>query len=318
MTRSIQRLTLLVSSMLAVAALAATTAWAGDRYGPTDGRAGEYDSSAYGYQSDVDLGRVEYGRADGAYDGSHWDSQTSRSRSEYERRDIRSRAYSDEQIDDAEQVDPCAVQYRLTGRRCSEGAVGRDRHARLDQDRSVERGDDLEQIDPCAMHHHVTGRGCDPDEQAYRDGRVSREGSAWRSERAYGGERARAGAGAYYDQFDDADGYADACVVAHERLGDRCPYAAPQPYRDRVVWVEERLPDSFFISEGGVGPGMVDFGDEGGGGGFVFADGFANANASASARAQASVSVSIAAHNRHMMGYPHKMMHGGCGCKRGR
>jgi len=266
MTRSIQRLALLIPSILAVAALTATAAWAGDRYSQTDPRADEYVSSDYGYQSDIDPG--------GAYGDSRWNDRSSWSRSEYDRRDSRSRTYSDEQVYEAEQMDPCAVQYR------------------------------------------VTGRGCAPDQGSYRGGGMSREGSAWRSERVYDEERASA-----YDRAYDADGYVDACVVAHERVGERCPYAERRTYRDqdRVVWVEERLPDTFFISEGGVGPGIVDYGGGGGGGGgFGFADGLAgaNASASASASAQASVSLAIAVHN-HGMGYPHKMPHGGCGCKKG-
>ncbi len=311
MTRSIQRLALLVSSTIAVAALTVSAAWAGDRYGATDGRAGEYAASDYGYQSDAEPGRADYDGADGAYGDSRRDVQSSRSRSEYERSDSRSRVYSDERVDDVEQVDPCAVQYRLTGRRCLGDRVETRSDERIHESRPSRRDDDLEQIDPCAVHYHLTGHRCGADKESYRDGRVSRDTSSWRSERAYSDESASA-----YDRFDDADGYVDACVVAHERLGDRCPYAGRRSYRDRVVWVEERLPDSFFISEGGVGPGIVDFGESGGGGGFVFSDSFANASASASARAQASVSLSIAAHNRHMMGHPHKM-HGGCGCKKG-
>jgi hypothetical protein len=331
MTRSIQRLALLVSSILAVAALAATAAQAGDRYGSTDGRADGYAAGDYGYPPDVDPGRADYDQSYGGYGDSRRDAQSSRSRYEYERRDSRAQRSFDGQVDDAEQVDPCAVQYRLTGRRCGGDDAAPGHHARLEEGRFSRRGDDLEQVDPCAIQSRVAGRGCASDEQFYGGGaRVSREGSAWRSERVYGDERGWAyarnyGARGYDDRsYGDGyrdDGYVDACVVAHERIGERCPYAEGRREQDRVVWVEERLPDTFFISEGGVGPGIVDFGGGGGGGGgFAFADGFANANASASASAsaQASVSVSIAAHNhRMMMGYPHKMMHGGCGCKKG-
>jgi len=271
MTRSIQRLTLLVSSTLAVAALAASAAWAGDRYGPTDGGAGEY-----GYQSSIAPEGYDYGRAGDSYGDSRWEAQSSRSRSEYERRDIGSRINADEQAGDVEQVDPCAVQYRVAGHRCGS------------------------------------------DEDSYRGGRVSREGSSWTFERVYEDERASA-----YGRSYEADRYADACVAAHERLGEHCPYAQRPRYRDedRVVWVEERLPDSFFISDGGVGPGIVDYGGGGGGGGFVSDEGFANAsaNASASASARTSVSLAIAVHNHNHgmgMGRTHKTGHSsGCGCK---
>jgi len=309
MTRSTQRLARLVSAAVAVAALTATAAWAGDRYGPADSGAGEY--SGYGYQQGAD-----YDRADSSYDDGRWDAQSSRSRSDYERRDSRTRVYTDAQAGDVEQVDPCAVQYRLTGRRCLGDGAAPYRGARIDEERFSERGGDLEQVDPCATQYRMTGRRCASGEEFYRGARVSREDSGWRSERINGDERA-----AGYDRIDDADGYVEACVVAHERIGERCPYAQGRRDQDRVVWVEERLPDSFFISEGGVGPGIVDYGGGGGGGGgFEFADSFAgaNASASASASAQASVSLAIAVHNHNMMHYPHKMTHGGgCGCKKG-
>ena len=61
-------------------ALAAASAWAGDGYGPADGRSGGYASSDYGYQ--------------GAEQGG-WDAQSSQSRSEYDHRASETRRFDD-------------------------------------------------------------------------------------------------------------------------------------------------------------------------------------------------------------------------------
>jgi len=287
MTLPIQRLGLLVSSAMAIAALAAASAWAGDGYGPADGRSGGYASSDYGYQ--------------GAEQGG-WDAQSSQSRSEYDHRASETRRF-----DDVEEVDPCAMQHRLTGRGCEDRDVHGDRGARYGRG-GEDRGGDIEAVDPCAAQYRMTGRGCEVGGGAryFRD----QESSERRYDRV---DRAAA-----YDRMGDEDGFVDACVVAHERRGERCPYQSSTP----VVWVEERLPDSFFFADGSVGGGVVDYGGGGGGGGgFGFGEGFssANADASSSASASASVSVAIAMRNHHMMPhYPQKMPHGGgCGCGSG-
>jgi hypothetical protein len=280
MTRPIQQLGRLACATLACVVMA-SSAGAGDRYAPADGPQDPYASNDYGYRSDDAPGHADYGARGG-------DDRSSRSSAQYDRRSTRSQTYADRGFDDVEQIDPCAVHYRLTGASCHSGIA-----------------------DP------AYGRRSDRDE------------SAWRSEYDDRADIARADG---YDRFADEDGYVDACVVAHERIGQRCPYdrqgrverswSERGSYRDddRVVWVEERLPDSFFVSDGGVGPGIVDYGGGGGGGGgFAGAESFAGADAFAasSARASASVSIAIAMRNHHMMShYPPKMPHG-CGCKKG-
>ena len=306
--RPIQHLGLLVSSALAVAAMATSLAWAGDRYGPTDG----YASSDYGYQASDQRGRADCDGRDGcrgdarqfdqrrgaeridSYGDGGWDRHAEQGRMTYDRRDREQRGYSRERFEDAEQIDPCARQYNLIGHQCLSDGFGYDRGGRAYQDRS-----------------------------------------SWRAERVYGDEGDR---GSAYDRFDDRAGYVGGCEEAHARLGEHCPFERHERFersdldlrehvrgQERVVWVEERLPEEFFFGDGGVGPGIVDFGGGGGGGGgFVSVDSFASANSSANASAMSSAKAMSMNHQMmmhqmmQMHHYPSKMHYGGggCGCKK--
>jgi len=307
MTRPNRHFWLLAPAALAGLAVMASAAWAGDRYGGYEGPGGDYASSDYSERSSMVRGQAEY-------DGASY----------------------------------CAAQTRQSGYRCAPEAVdaynggqwyGRPEHVQSERAQSEraqsERGQsertrvedrrdfgEAEQIDPCAAHSRLTGRDCVSADAGYdRDGRGYRGETTWRSEQSYTED-----SGPVYDRTGDRDGYVDACAVVHARMGERCPFqdAERRVYQDErpIVWVEERLPDSFFIGEGGVGPGIVDYGGGGGGGAgeFAGAESFSGADAfaSASARASASASISIAIaqHNHHMMGqhYPPRMHGGGCGC----
>jgi hypothetical protein len=333
MTRPTKHLGLLVSSTLALAAVMASAAWAGDRYGPADPQGGGYASSGYGYQSEDRTEdrqvRTEYDAQfrQGGDDLEQVDPcamqyrQTGRGCSSDRRvSGHETRLYSREGGDDVEQVDPCAVQHRLTGRGCESdrGFSGHEtrRYSRVE-------GDDAREIDPCAMQYQVIGRGCSSDGAVFeRETGSDRDRSAWRSDRIHEGEANRASA---YDRFDDQDAYVDAREAPRERFAEHCLCQDRGRFErsgldrrawrddDRVVWVEERLPDSFFFSDGGVGPGIVDFGGGGGGGGgnsSIFIDSSARANASASAMASASAAIMMKNHRMMKMpyGYGQKMM----------
>jgi hypothetical protein len=330
MTRAVRDLVLLLGAAAACAAVLAPSAWAGDRYGPNDGQGDGYGAPAY--DSSYDSRRNGYGaryaddqRRDDRYsDGRRWD----------ERRDSRTESYADRRYDDAEAIDPCAIQHRVVGRGCAPAAdEGYRRGERAYGGGYQRRFDDAEQVDPCAMQYRVAGRGCGggydretyeehygPEHRGdYRGERFWREGSAYDDREVWVDRQEGYDRGGY-------DGEAvDACEVVHERMGDHCPYA-----EQRIVApvVTENLPDGFFLGDGGVGPGIVDFGGGGGGGGgFAIADSSSSAsavaNASASASARVSLKFAVMAHNHHMMmgghHYPTKGWGGGgggCGCKK--
>ena len=323
----------LISTALAGLVLAAPAAMAGDRYGPGDGpdrgRAGEEIEA-------VDPCAVHQ-RVTGL------DCRVDGRREQRVYRD--ERVYRDQEAwrggdADLEQVDPCAAQARVLGYGC-EVRDGRreawshgfdDRRAHVEE-RYVEGGrdrawveggrrfEDIEEVDPCAVQSRVIGYGCE------RGGYVRETYAAprrvWRSEEADGYDDRFADDGRPVYVHGGADyGYVEDCIALHARIGDRCPYER----RERIV-ESMALPADFFVSEGGVGGGIVDFGGGGGGGGFAFSDSFANAaananaSASASASAIAKVNVSIMNHNHMMkMHYPMKWggggMHHGCGCKK--
>jgi hypothetical protein len=305
---------------MAVVALAFSPAKAGDRYGASEDLEAVDPCAVHehvtGRQCGLDGSRPDASRHVEIRRGGDWDRNTS--------------------TEDLEAVDPCAVQHHVVGRGCDERGGGYEQSRRgwedsrgdrrVDEryvdgavaDRTYEheerygarRVEEVEDIDPCAVQWRLAGRGCVSGEARFeRDSGDDRPGrSVWRAESSYEA----------YGQRRADYGYVDACRVVHARLGDRCPYES----RERIVETEV-LPADFFVSEGGVGGGIVDFGGGGGGGGgFAFSDSFANANANASASAMASasarVSVSIMARNHmmKMMHYPPKMMHHGCGCKK--
>ena len=335
MARPVRDLGVLVGAVLACAALLAPTAWAGDRYGAygdgyANGGADDYQardfdlSSVYGAPYEARRGSPDdYGRDRG--DG-YQDDRADRSayaQTWREQRDSRAETYGARRFDDVEEIDPCAAQRRVIGRGCGPAVDGRPREGGYREGYDG-RYDDVEAVDPCAMQYRFVGRGCgggyeretyeEPYAPEYRDERVWRGGAGYDDRETWvDGREAYEG------------GAVDACEVVHERMGGHCPYArqpveAPAPTED--------LPDSFFISEGGVGPGIVDFGG-GGGGGFEFADtgasaaASATASASASARARISLRYAVMAHNHYMM-HHHPMKWGGgwggrgggCGCKK--
>lgn len=289
MARAVRHLGILASAALAGALALAGAAVAGDRYG-----AGGYETQGYdgGYSS-------SYGSRDG----------------------------------DIEAIDPCAAQQRVTGRDClPEGRVVQ-RRGEIQERRSERVYDDAGAVDPCAVQSHLVGRGCETGR--YFSDRDESRGrgdvyGGWRAER---GDTVVSREYGYEDRAYDRRGESpvDACEVAHERYGEICPYERRERFRtccevreERPVWVTEQLPESFFVSEGGVGGGVIDYG--GGGGGFALAGGFSDASAfsSSSARASASasawVSVAINVHNHQMHGWGGNRWGGGhgCGCKRGR
>jgi hypothetical protein len=98
-----------------------------------------------------------------------------------------------------------------------------------------------------------------------------------------------------------------------ERRSHECGCARARSWtRERAPVVEtaeviDQLPATFFIGDGGVGPGIVDYG--GSGGGFVFTEAGAEASASAfaSASASAHVRAMISVMNRPKMHAPPPM-----------
>ncbi|HEX4180446.1 MAG TPA: hypothetical protein VHY32_06615 [Caulobacteraceae bacterium] len=325
MARPALGLGLLVGAALACAALA-SAASAGDRYSGYDDRGDGYAQPAYEDSSTMGRG------PDRGYDARYSEDRYRDGRSYDDRREgDRVHAYDRRGYGEVEEIDPCARQARVIDRGCrpepggyhEQGWGGRGRYAerpdaefyergRAGQDRYERRADE--------------GYGA----EGYY-GRETYEAPAWPVYPDESEWRTRSGYGereVWVDRREaDEGGYIDACEVVHERMGDRCPYAQGFETRriisdDRAV--TENLPDTFFISEGGVGPGIVDFGGGGGGGGeFASADSFSNASANASASASASASLavklSIASHNHMMMHhYPMKGHYGGggCGCKK--
>jgi hypothetical protein len=292
----------LLRVVIALGAVSLTAgAWAGDRYGA----------------SNDNPSPVQY--SDSAVDGDY-------DRSENPQHQGRVYTYSSQRFQGAEAVDPCAAQKRIIGRGCEAEGFADDGAERGYDHADAGGYDDREAIDPCAAQSRLTGRGCEREDR--RGGSVQRGRAVyrdreppvelWDDRRAY---RIAPEPSDAYERFDGRFAYVESCQAVHARLGGQCPYDGREHFRsaccdryvdERPVWVEERLPDSFFVSDGGVGPGIVDFG--GGGGGFVEADNFAGSSgfASASAQASASLSLALSIHNHGMM-RPHPGKGGGWG-----
>src|SRR5580658_3379159 len=111
MTRPTKHLGLLVSSALAFAAMMASAAWAGDRYGSAEPQGGDYAPSGYGYQSQYRQGGDDVEQVDPCAMQHHLIGRGCESDRGVSDRETR--RYSREEGEDVREVDPCAMQYHV-------------------------------------------------------------------------------------------------------------------------------------------------------------------------------------------------------------
>jgi hypothetical protein len=201
-------------------------------------------------------------------------------------------------VDDRQAVDPCALQERMTGRGCDSTDRRLERSSlAYDGADGYSRTVEFEAIDPCAMQYRMTGRGCTPGGPEYPPGMTYYVpgGSVWRAERSYSYAAAPVRDGSSPDHRS-----AGGCFAMRAWSSDCCLYRCRESNFEPM-----RLPADFFVGDGGVGGGIVDYG--GGGEGFFLADGFRSVGPFGPGRARF-----FGIGHGHMR----RTMHHGCGCGR--